>query len=136
MGLDPNDDDYQGGGFCPNCENVLFGGKVPIIVFASFSGIQQCPLQPPLPGDMTIKLSWVGRCTWTGGIAPFGSTWIIEVNHSYLVLLAGFMRLFFSETVINCVDNFTNQNPACGPMNIWGTGGIGKVTWGPDVPCV
>lgn len=133
MGLDPENDNFEGGVRCDFCEDSVFGGKTPKYLEAHFVNIAKCPGATTEPPNRVFLLEQTPvPCTWVFNDFVYLVTLQFTAVGSVLGLFELPKSWFRSIPALQCVLRFTNEL-ACNGIAIAGTGGIGAIIWGPTI---
>ena len=133
MGTDPENPNYPPGVDCLICQATLFDGVTPKYVEAHFEGIVDCPAAPPRFRNGVFLLTQTGvTCQWVYLENPWAIEWRLTGSGSLLRISITSVIWFLDDTIVTCQTVFTNST-ICGIGFNVGTGGTGKIFWGPTI---
>lgn len=138
---DPTEPDYEDGGECAVCVDVIFNGHTPKYIRARFEGIIECPGVPPFDvmDELILKQTAENSCFYHVHGFVNGTRWdcdyhchsVNPASRSLLTLQRDGVPVFSSRSTSSCMISFANQNTCVVPEI--GREGTGAITWGPDI---
>lgn len=136
-GGEPNFDD---GELCEDCSDLVFYGRTPLYVKATFAGYEICPAYeiPDFPSERILKQDDDFPCVWLDLWNDVSGLWTIryecntgdEGEESRLLVTCQAFPLWNGKDPAPCALTFSNEQTCPGGFTGEGTGAI---TFGPDI---